>query len=126
MLWSSSGAGESVWRWCAYRGMSTDMIGLVVVGVGITRGRKEILLTKGIWKRREGTAIVAEVGMGMGIGAGEEVVKWLNLMAIVVMVGVSVRGGYWGEGQRVEFFIVIEGGLCMFQVLLRHPRVFFG
>ena len=104
------------------------MIGLVVVGVGITRGREEILLTKGIWKRREGTAIVAEVGMGMGmgIGAGEGVVKWLNLMAIVVMVGVSVRGGCWGEGQRVEFFIVIEGGLCMFQVLLRHPRVFFG
>ena len=61
----------------------------------------------------------------MGIGAGEEMVEWLNLMAMVMMVRVLVRGRCWGEGQRMEFFIVIKGRLCMFQVLLRHPRVFF-
>ena len=38
----------------------------------------------------------------------------LNLMAIVVMVKVIVRGGYWKEGQGIEPFIVIEGRLCMF------------
>ena len=119
--------GESVQRWCAYKGMSTDIIGPVVVGVGVVREKEEILLTKGIQERREGTAIVAEVGMGagIGIGAGEGVVEQLNLMAIVVMMGVLVRGGCWEEGQRVEYFIVIKDGLCMFQVLLRHPRVFF-
>ena len=37
------------------------------------------------------------MGAGMGIGAGEGVVEQLNSMAIVVMVGVSVRGGCWGE-----------------------------
>ena len=114
MLQSSSRAGVSVWRQCAYRGTSTNMIGLVVVGV--TRGKEEILSTKGIQERREGTAIVADVGMGagMGIEAGEGVVEQVNLMAIVVMVEFLARGGCWGEGQRMEFFIVIEGGLCMF------------
>ena len=86
------------------------------MGVGVARGREEILLTKEIWEGREGTAIVAEVGMGeeMGIGVGEGVVEWLNSMAIVAMMGVLARGGCWGEDQKVEFFIVIEGGLCMF------------
>ena len=72
-----------------YKGMSTDMIGLVIVGVEIVRGKEEILLTKEIWERREGIAMVAEVGMtaGIGIGAGEGVVEQLNSMAIVVMVG---------------------------------------
>ena len=63
---------------------------------------------------------------GIGIGAEEGVVEQLNSIAIVTMMEVLVRGGCWEEGQRVEFFIVIEGGLCIFQVLLRHPRVFFG
>ena len=68
-----------------------------------------------------------EVGIEaeMGIGVGEGVVEQLNSMAMVEMVKVLARGGCWGEGQRVELFIVIEGGLCMFQVLLRYPRVFF-
>ena len=72
-----------------YKGMSTDMIGLVVVGVEVVRGKEEILLTKEIWERREGIAMVAEVGMraGMGIGAGEGVVEQLNSIAIIVMVG---------------------------------------
>ena len=48
MLWSSSGEGKSIWRWCVYKGMSTNMIGLMVVGVEVTRGKEEILLTKGI------------------------------------------------------------------------------
>ena len=38
------------------------------------------------------------MGAGMGIGAEEGVVEWLNLMAIVVIVGFLVRGGCWGEG----------------------------
>ena len=48
-----------------------------LVGVGVTKGEEEILLTKGIQERREGTAIVVEVGMGagMGIGMGEGVVE---------------------------------------------------
>ena len=54
------------------------------------------------------------MGEEMGIGVGEGVVEWLNSMAIVVMMGVLARGGCWGEDQKVEFFIVIEGGLCMF------------
>ena len=40
--------GESVWRQCVYKGMSTDMIGLVVVEVEVVRGKEEILLTKEI------------------------------------------------------------------------------
>ena len=77
MLQSSSGAGESVWRWCAYRGTSTDIIGPVGVEVGVTRGKEEILSTKGMQERREGTAIVVEIGIGVGIGigAGEGVVE---------------------------------------------------
>ena len=71
MLQSSSGVGESVWRWCVYRKTSTDIIGPVGVGVGVTRGKEEILSTKEMQERREGTAIVVEIG----IGAGEEVVE---------------------------------------------------
>ena len=76
-------------RRCAYKGMSTDIIGPVVVGVGVVREKEEIPLIKEIQERREGTAIVAEVGMGagIGIGAGEGVVEQLDSMAIVVMVG---------------------------------------
>ena len=48
MLRSSFGAGESMQRWCAYKGTSTDMIGLMVAGVGVIIGREEILSTKGI------------------------------------------------------------------------------
>ena len=62
----------------------------------------------------------------MEIGAGEEVVEQLNSMTMVVMVRILVRGGCWREGQRVELFIVTEGRLCMFQILFRYPRVFFG
>ena len=74
------------------------MMGLV--GVGVTKGEEEILSTKGIQERREGTAIVVGVGIGAGmeIGMGEGVVEWLNSMAIMAMVGALVRGGCWGEG----------------------------
>ena len=48
MLWSSSREGESVQRQCAYKGISTNMMEPVVVGVGRTRGEEEILLAKGI------------------------------------------------------------------------------
>ena len=87
-------------RWWAYKGTSTNVIGLVVVEMEVAKGREEILSTKGIWERGEGTAIVMEVGIGVGmeIGAGGGVVEWLNSMVIVVMMGVLVRGGCWGEG----------------------------
>ena len=117
-----------MWRWCAYKGTFTNMTGLVVVGVRITRGKKEILLNKEIQERSKKTAIVVEVGIGAGIriGVEEGVVEWLNSMAIIVMVKVLARGRCWEEGQRMELFIVVKGRLCMFQVLLRYPRVFFG
>ena len=106
MLQSSSGVGESVQRWCAYRRMSTDMIGSMIVGVGVTRGKEEILSTKGIQERREGIAKAVEVGMGagMGIGAREGVVEQLNLMAIVVMVGVF--------SERRTLGRKLKGGVC--------------
>ena len=76
------------------------MIGPVVVGVGVPRGSEEILSTKGIQERREGTAIVAEVGIGVGMemGAGEGMVEWLNLMAMIAMVKILVGGRCWEEG----------------------------
>ena len=93
---------------------------------------EECLSTNGMQERRIGTAIVLEgTGAGIGMGAGEGLVGWLNSMAIVKMKrkdnGVLVgRRRCWGEDQRVKFFIVIEGRLCMFQIPLRYPRVFFG
>ena len=100
MLQSSSGEEESIWRWYAYKRMSTYMIGLVVTEVGVARGKEEILLTKGIQEMREGTAMIVEVGIGVGMGieAGEGVVEWLNLMAMMIMMEVLARGGCWGEG----------------------------
>ena len=100
MLWSSSGVGESMQRQCTYRGSSTNMIGSVVVGAGVTRGKEEILSTKGIQERRKGIAKVVEVGIGagMGIGVEEGVVEWLNSMTMMVMMEVLVRGGCWREG----------------------------
>ena len=82
------------------QGTSTNIIGLVVVGVGITRGKEEIVSTKGMQERREGTAIVVEVGIraGIGIGAGERVMEWLNSMAMIAMVEVLARGRCWGKG----------------------------
>ena len=76
------------------------MIGLMVTGVGFTRGKKEILSTRGMQEMREGIAMVVELEIeaGIGIGAEEGVVDWLNSMAMVVIVGVLVRGRYWGEG----------------------------
>ena len=122
MLQSTSEEGESVQRQCAYKGTPTNMIEPVVAGAGITRGEEEILSTKGIQERGEEIAI----GAGIGIGAGEGVVEQLNSMAMVAMVEVLVRGGCCGEGRRMELFIVIESELCMFQVLFKYPRVFFG
>ena len=86
-------------RQCIYKGTSTDMMKPVVVEPGRTRGEKEILSAKGIQERREGITIVVEVGIGagMGMGAGEEVVEWLNSMAMIAMMEVLVRGGWWGE-----------------------------
>ena len=74
------------------------MMGLV--GVGITKGEEEILSTKGIQERREGTAIVVGVGIGagMGIGVEEGMVEQLNSMAIIAMVEISARGECWEEG----------------------------
>ena len=41
-----------------------------------------------------------EVGIraGIGIGAGERVMEWLNSMAMIAMVEVLARGRCWGEG----------------------------
>ena len=110
-----------------YKGTFTDMMEPVAVGAGRTRGEEEILSAKGIQERREGIAIVVEVGIGAGIGieAWKEMVEQLNLMAIVVIVEVLVQRGCWEEDWGMELFIVVEGGLCMFQVPLRYPRVFF-
>ena len=60
-----------------YKGTFTDIMRLMVVGMRGTRGKEEILSTKGIQERREGTVIVVEVGIGagMGIGAGEKIVE---------------------------------------------------
>ena len=93
-------------RHCAYRRMSTDIIGPVVVGVGVTRGKKEILSTKGMQERREGTAIVVEIGIGagIGIGVGEEVVKQLNSMAMVVMVEVFSKRKVLGRRSKGGVF----------------------
>ena len=70
------------------------------MGVGFTRGKEEILSTRGMQEKRKGVAMVVEleIGAGIGIGAEEEVVDWLNLMAMAVIVGVLVRGRCWGEG----------------------------
>ena len=70
------------------------------MGVGITRGKKEIVSTKEMQERREGTAIVVEVGIGagIGIGAGEGVMEWLDLMAMIAMVEVLARERCWGKG----------------------------
>ena len=43
-------------------------------------------------------------------------------MDIAVMVVVGEKG----SGDGVEPFVQGEGGLCMFQVLFRDPRVLFG
>ena len=51
----------------------------------------------------------------MGIGVGKGVVEQLNSMAMMVMVKVLVREEWWKEGQRMELFIVIEGGLACFK-----------
>ena len=48
MLQSSLGEEESVWRQCAYKGISIDMMEPVVVGPRRTRGEDEILSAKGI------------------------------------------------------------------------------
>ena len=82
-----------------YKGTFTDMMEPVAVGAGRTRGEEEILSAKGIQERREGIAIVVEVGIGAGIGieAWEEMVEQLNLMAIVVIVEVLVQRGCWEE-----------------------------
>ena len=37
-----------------------------------------------------------------------------------------MKGGLGAKDRRVELFIRGEGGLCMFQVPLRDPGVFFG
>ena len=42
------------------------------------------------------------------------------------MVVVVVRGRLGAEDGGVKFFICGEGGLGMFQIPLRDPRVFFG
>ena len=75
---------------------STNMMGPVVAGSGRTRGEEEILSAKEIQERRKGIAMVVEVGIGagIGIGMGEQVVKWLNSMAMIVMVKVLARGEY--------------------------------
>ena len=45
-------------------------------------------------------------------------------MDIVMMV--CARGGLGAEDGGVKLFIRREGGLGMFQIPLRDPRVFFG
>ena len=48
------------------------------------------------------------------------------LRDMFLMVVVRLRGGWGTKGGRVELFIRSEGGLGMFQILLRDPRIFFG
>ena len=48
------------------------------------------------------------------------------LRDMFLMVVVRLRGGWGTTGGRVELFIRSEGGLGMFQILLRDPRIFFG
>ena len=71
-------------------GTSTEVMGLEIVGLGevkVEEKDEESLSTKGIRERRVGTAIVEEgIGVGIGIGAEEGLVGWLNLMAIVTIV----------------------------------------
>ena len=64
---------------------------------------EESLSTNGMREKKVGTAIVLEgTGAGIGMGAGEGLVGWLNSMAIVKMKrkdnGVLVgRRRCWGE-----------------------------
>ena len=54
----------------------------------------------------------------------EEIVEVVE--ALIDMVVVMVRGKLGAEDGGVKFLIRREGGLCMFQVPLRDPGVFFG
>ena len=54
----------------------------------------------------------------------EEAVEMVE--ALIDMVVVIARGKLGAEDGRVELFIRSEGGLGMFQIPLRDPRVFFG
>ena len=53
----------------------------------------------------------------------EETVEMVE--ALIDMVVVIARGELGAKDGRVEVFIRGEGGLCMFQVPLRDPGVFF-
>ena len=70
--------------------MSTKVMGPEIAGLGgakVEEKDEESLSTKGIRKRRVGTAIIEEgTGAGIGIGAGEGLVGRLNSMAIVTVV----------------------------------------
>ena len=81
-------------------GTSTEVMGLEIAGLGgakVEEKDEESLSTKGIWERRVGMAIVEEeTGVGIGIGAEEGLVGWLNSIAMVTIV-------YWDEE-------VVDGG----------------
>ena len=54
----------------------------------------------------------------------EEIVE--RVEALMDMVVVEVREGLRAEDGGMELFIRSEGGLGMFQIPFRDPRVFFG